>query len=587
MKLNTIILVALYSISLLCSNVLGLNLRRDSKLTLSSSVQNEPEVVDINSLPSGDINQDQANQLGDTVSIGASIQNDMPSNRSSIEFHVDNSTNEIPLSNNTNPTIINNENQTHIKNSTSEVIVNPQEEIKNATSEPIVTNKTEEAPKEAEITPTPVTPTPDNKPIEEQVISNTDTSNKTEGTKNETLHENTYTNNPDSTPKVEDNKNETTPISPSVEPPKENITITPISENKTDAPAPTPSNSSSELINDTSSVQNSTAPEVIDNKNTTDNTPSIPEEPKKENTTKEELPKNDTTPVPIKNETKPEEVKNETTPIEPITPAIPEVKNETKPEEVKNETAPVVPEPPKSETKPEEVKNDTVPIVPELPKNETKNETIAPFEPLIPESPKNETKNDKPKEEPVTPKNETVIPSEPLIPISPKTETNTTKEESKNTTTPIEPSIPSEPTKPEIIYEPVEIVKEISPAGKAALEMEKIKDPEYLSIISKGYENPTYTTNIFAKHPIGVSVAATQGYLWKPNDPTDANLWQNVEYNKYQNQILDTSRYSTPAHFTVTEVGTPIVHAPSNSGLTIVTRVPQTITTTTTTVPLL
>ena len=67
MKLNTIILVALYSIALLCSNVLGLNLRRDSKLTLSSSVQNEPEVVDINSLPSGDINQDQANQLGDTV----------------------------------------------------------------------------------------------------------------------------------------------------------------------------------------------------------------------------------------------------------------------------------------------------------------------------------------------------------------------------------------------------------------------------------------------------------------------------------------------------------------------------------------
>ena len=117
--------------------------------------------------------------------------------------------------------------------------------------------------------------------------------------------------------------------------------------------------------------------------------------------------------------------------------------------------------------------------------------------------------------------------------------------------------------------------------------MEKIKDPEYLSIISKGYENPTYTTNIFAKHPTGVSVAATQGYLWKPNDPTDANLWQNVEYNKYQNQLLDTSRYSTPAHFTVTEVGTPIVHAPSNSELTIVTRVPQTITTTTTTVPLL
>ena len=556
MKLNTIILVALYSIALLCSNVLGLNLRRDNQLSLSASVQNEPEVVDINSLPSGDINnQDQGNQLGDTISIGASVQNDMPSNRSSIEFHVDNSTNEIPLS---NSTIINNENQTHIQNSTTEVIVNPQEESKNSTTEPIVANKTEETPKEAEITPTPVTPTPEEKPIEEQVISNTDSTNKTEvsqPTKNETVPENTYTNNPDSTPKVEDNKNETTPIAPSVEQQKDNITITPIPENKTDAPAPIPSkpeDSSSQLINDTSSVQNAT--EVIDNKNTT----------------KEELPKNDTTPVePIKNETKPEEVKNE-----------------TKPEEVKNETTPVEPLI-KNETVPETPKEEPVP---ESPKNETKNETITPTEPLIPEAPKNETKNGKPKEEPVpsvTPKNETVVPSEPLIPDSPKNETNTTKEEPKNTTTPIEPSIPSEPTKPEIIYEPVEIVKEISPAGKAALEMEKIKDPEYLSIISKGYENPTYTTNIFAKHPTGVSVAATQGYLWKPNDPTDANLWQNVEYNKYQNQLLDTSRYSTPAHFTVTEVGTPIVHAPSNSELTIVTRVPQTITTTTTTVPLL
>ena len=555
MKLNTIILVALYSIALLCSNVLGLNLRRDNQLSLSASVQNEPEVVDINSLPSGDINnQDQGNQLGDTISIGASVQNDMPSNRSSIEFHVDNSTNEIPLS---NSTIINNENQTHIQNSTTEVIVNSQEESKNSTTEPIVANKTEETPKEAEITPTPVIPTPEEKPIEEQVISNTDSTNKTEvsqPTKNETVPENTYTNNPDSTPKVEDNKNETTPIAPSVEQQKDNITITPIPENKTDAPAPIPSkpeDSSSQLINDTSS-------EVIDNKNTT------------ENTTKEELPKNDTTPVePIKNETKPEDVKNE-----------------TKPEEVKNETTPVEPLI-KNETVPETPKEEPVP---ESPKNETKNETITPTEPLIPEAPKNETKNGKPKEEPVpsvTPKNETVVPSEPLIPDSPKNETNTTKEEPKNTTTPIEPSIPSEPTKPEIIYEPVEIVKEISPAGKAALEMEKIKDPEYLSIISKGYENPTYTTNIFAKHPTGVSVAATQGYLWKPNDPTDANLWQNVEYNKYQNQLLDTSRYSTPAHFTVTEVGTPIVHAPSNSELTIVTRVPQTITTTTTTVPLL
>lgn len=562
MKLNTIFLVTIYSIVLLCSNVLGLNLRRDNQLTLSSSVQSEPEVIDINSLPSGDINQGS-----DSVSFGGVEQNEMSGNRSSNEFHVDNTTNQYNI--NENPTIINNENNTQIQNSTSEVIDNQQEnkteEVQNTTSETIVANKTEETPKE--VTPTPETPIPEDKPAEEQVISNTDLTNKTEVSeqpKNETVPEqggNTYTNNPNSTPKVEENKNETKAITPSPVPetPKKNSTTLPeapkknitIPENKTETPAPvpsTPEESSSQLINDTSSVQNTTTPEVIDNKNNTEITPAVPE---------------------IKNETAPvEPIKNETTQIEPITPIIPDVKNETKPEGVKNETTVSIPE----------TKNETTVIIPET-KNETKNETetVTPIEPLKPESPNNETKEES-KVEPT--KNETATPSEPLIPESPKNETNTTKEEPKNQT------IPSEPKKPEIIYEPVEIVKEISPAGKAALEMETIKDPEYLSIISKGYENPTYTTNIFAKHPTGVSVAATQSYLWKPNDQTDANLWQNVEYNKYQNQLLDTSRYSTPAHFTVTEVGTPIVNAPSNSGLTIVTRVPQTITTTTT-VPML
>jgi hypothetical protein len=41
--------------------------------------------------------------------------------------------------------------------------------------------------------------------------------------------------------------------------------------------------------------------------------------------------------------------------------------------------------------------------------------------------------------------------------------------------------------------------------------------------------------------------------------------------------MLDTTRYSTPAHFTISETGNTIVHAPSDSGLQIITPATTTI----------
>jgi len=57
----------------------------------------------------------------------------------------------------------------------------------------------------------------------------------------------------------------------------------------------------------------------------------------------------------------------------------------------------------------------------------------------------------------------------------------------------------------------------------------------------------------------------------------DAGLWQNVEYNRYHNKLLDTSRWNTPAQFT-SQDGTNIIHAPSNSGLQIVSPARTTLT---------
>ena len=66
-------------------------------------------------------------------------------------------------------------------------------------------------------------------------------------------------------------------------------------------------------------------------------------------------------------------------------------------------------------------------------------------------------------------------------------------------------------------------------------------------------------------------------YHWQPNNPLDNRLWQNVEYNRYGNKLLDTSSFNTPAHFTSND-GTNFVHAPSNSGLQIISPAKTTVT---------
>lgn len=79
------------------------------------------------------------------------------------------------------------------------------------------------------------------------------------------------------------------------------------------------------------------------------------------------------------------------------------------------------------------------------------------------------------------------------------------------------------------------------------------------------------------KFPTAVAKPANVNFNWQPSNSLDGGLWQNVEYNRYNNRLLDTSRYNTPAHFT-SQDGTNIVHAPSNSGMQIISPAKTTIT---------
>jgi hypothetical protein len=74
-----------------------------------------------------------------------------------------------------------------------------------------------------------------------------------------------------------------------------------------------------------------------------------------------------------------------------------------------------------------------------------------------------------------------------------------------------------------------------------------------------------------------VAKPANVNFRWSPTDSRDANLWQDVEFNRYNNRLLDTSRYSTPAHFTTNDGFTNIVHAPSNHGLQIISPATTTV----------
>lgn len=125
---------------------------------------------------------------------------------------------------------------------------------------------------------------------------------------------------------------------------------------------------------------------------------------------------------------------------------------------------------------------------------------------------------------------------------------------------------------PKVIqYEPVTYERELSPAGKAALELAESGDFEYQKLLNSGFESPKTISNIIKPTPTRVDRAAVQEYFWHPTDPRNTDIWKNPEFNRWNNRLLDTRRYFTPARFHHSETGQVMVEAPSNSALSITT----------------
>lgn len=120
-----------------------------------------------------------------------------------------------------------------------------------------------------------------------------------------------------------------------------------------------------------------------------------------------------------------------------------------------------------------------------------------------------------------------------------------------------------------VVLEPVTYVKELSPAGKASLELQESGDIEYQKLLNAGFESPKTITPIIPDKETRVVKAANAAHLWRPIDPTEKNFWADVEFNKYNNRLLDVSRYYTQAKFEKNMFGNIIVHAPSDSNLMI------------------
>jgi hypothetical protein len=122
-----------------------------------------------------------------------------------------------------------------------------------------------------------------------------------------------------------------------------------------------------------------------------------------------------------------------------------------------------------------------------------------------------------------------------------------------------------------IKYEPVSYVKALSPAGKAALDLEESGDFEYIKILNSGFETPKTISPVIKETPIRVDRGANLNFnnSYENNGVSADKLWSNVEFYKYQNQLLDVSRFSTPAKFEKNQLGQVIVHAPSGSDMQI------------------
>jgi len=69
-----------------------------------------------------------------------------------------------------------------------------------------------------------------------------------------------------------------------------------------------------------------------------------------------------------------------------------------------------------------------------------------------------------------------------------------------------------------------------------------IFSPEYLKLISSGFESPSYITDIFENKPTKIETPKAVSHLWQPSDPKQKNLWQNVEFvrliNIYYKRIV-------------------------------------------------
>ena len=76
-----------------------------------------------------------------------------------------------------------------------------------------------------------------------------------------------------------------------------------------------------------------------------------------------------------------------------------------------------------------------------------------------------------------------------------------------------------------------------------------------------GYESPSFLSNIIKSHSTGVTTIKENP---APNTLTvinagDPNIYQNVEFNKFGSNIIESHQFITPAEYTIQD-GNSIVH---------------------------
>ena len=54
-----------------------------------------------------------------------------------------------------------------------------------------------------------------------------------------------------------------------------------------------------------------------------------------------------------------------------------------------------------------------------------------------------------------------------------------------------------------------------------------------------GYESPTFSDKVVQNFETGVSAPANVNYKWSPSDSKDSHLWQDVEFNRYNQKLMD------------------------------------------------